>query len=110
MRQADRQVSYFAACQKVDELGLNSRCFAVDTWLGDEHAGFYSEEVFKQVHDHNERNYARFSVLLRMRFDQALDEIDDETVDLLHIYGRHFYEDVKSDFEAWIPKLTTAVL
>src|SRR5271169_7204359 len=41
--------SYFALCQAVQRLGIESHCFAVDTWLGDEHAGFYGEEVFESV-------------------------------------------------------------
>ncbi|MBK7960851.1 MAG: hypothetical protein IPK04_06375 [Bdellovibrionales bacterium] len=38
--------SYFTFCQSVVEGGLSSKCYAIDTWLGDEHAGHYSDEVF----------------------------------------------------------------
>jgi glycosyltransferase involved in cell wall biosynthesis len=99
-------MSYFAACQIVAEKQLGTRCYAVDTWNGDEHSGFYSEEVFRHVDEHNHLNYSDFSNLLRMRFDQALDHIPDGSVDLLHVDGRHFYDDVKVDFESWIPKLS----
>jgi glycosyltransferase involved in cell wall biosynthesis len=99
-------MSYFAACQIVAEKQLGTRCYAVDTWSGDEHSGFYSEEVFGQVYEHNRLNYSDFSSLLRMRFDQALDHIPDGSIDLLHVDGRHFYDDVKADFESWIPKLS----
>ena len=32
--------SYFAMCQVVKEMKLSTECFAVDTWKGEEHAGF----------------------------------------------------------------------
>lgn len=102
----DYGMSYFAVCQIVDEKRLGTRCYAVDPWCGDEHSGFYPEEVFKQVEEYNRLNYDDFSNFLRMRFDQALDHVPDGSVDLLHVDGRHFYDDVKEDFESWIPKLS----
>ncbi len=97
---------YFACCQMAAEKRFGTRCFAVDAWRGDEHAGFYSDEIFRQVDEHNRLNYSAFSSLLRMEFDQALDHIPDGSVDLLHVDGRHFFDDVKADFESWIPKLS----
>lgn len=96
--------SYFAFCQAVRDAGLTTKCFAVDTWQGDEHSGSYGEDVFAAVQAEN-RQYEDFSTLLRKTFVEALDDIEDGSVDLLHIDGRHFYEDVKNDFEIWIPKL-----
>lgn len=96
--------SYFAFCQAVKEAGLPTRCIAVDTWQGDEHSGLYGEEVFKTVQAEN-RQYADFSTLLRTTFAEALDDVDDGSVDILHVDGRHFYDDIKEDFESWIPKL-----
>lgn len=97
--------SYFAMCQAVQQSGLKTRCIAVDTWQGDQHAGFYGDKVYQSVAAHNAR-YAQFSTLLRKRFDEALADVPDGSVDLLHVDGRHFYEDVKEDFESWIPKLS----
>lgn len=98
--------SHFAICQAVKELGLPTRCFAVDTWQGDEHAGFYDDSVFKMVDAYNKATYADFSTLIRATFDEALPRIPDKSVDLLHLDGRHFYEDVKHDFNSWTPKLS----
>lgn len=97
--------SYFAFCQSVSEAGLATKCYAVDTWRGDAHTGYYGDEVFNQVNAHNQAHYASFSRLLRMTFDDAKDYFSDASIELLHIDGFHTYEAVKHDFEAWLPKL-----
>ena len=97
--------SYFCVCQAVQASGLDTKCFAIDTWQGDEHAGNYGEEVYQQVSAHNQR-YAVFSTMIRATFDDALPRFEDKSIDLLHVDGRHFYDDVKHDFESWRPKLT----
>jgi hypothetical protein len=98
--------SYGVFCQAVDQLQLETKCFAVDTWLGDEHAGFYDDTIFKDLSAYNAQHYSDFSELLRMTFEEALPLIDDRSVDLLHIDGRHFYDDAKRDFQSWLPKLS----
>ncbi|HET6931865.1 MAG TPA: class I SAM-dependent methyltransferase [Candidatus Acidoferrum sp.] len=98
-------VSYCAFCQAVAELKLPTRCYAVDTWLGDVHANYYKESVFLDLQRFH-RRYESFSVLYRMTFDQALSNFPDDSVDLLHIDGLHTYEAVKTDFETWRRKLS----
>ena len=97
--------SYFTFCQAVLEGKLATRCHAVDTWQGDEHAGSYTNDIFEYVSSHNEQHYAEFSKLLRMTFNQAVDFFDDNSIDLLHIDGLHTYEAVRHDYETWLPKL-----
>jgi len=97
--------SYFAFCQSVAEARLSTRCYAVDTWQGDEHAGQYGEEIFASVYAHNQANYSAFSRLLRMTFDDAASYFSDESIGLLHIDGLHTYEAVRHDFATWLPKL-----
>lgn len=63
--------SYFAICQAVLENNTGSKCYAVDTWQGDEHAGSYSEDVFRDVSAWNQQYFSAFSNLMRMTFDQA---------------------------------------
>ncbi|HVY15054.1 MAG TPA: hypothetical protein VHB27_07495, partial [Rhodopila sp.] len=58
--------SYGAFCQTVERLRLNTRCYAVDTWRGDEHTGTYGEDVFTGIHSLNEARWKDFSTLLRM--------------------------------------------
>lgn len=102
--------SYFTFCQAVSEYGLDTRCYAVDTWQGDDHAGKYGDEVFADVFGYNDAHYARFSNLMRMQFDDALSYFPDNSVDLLHIDGLHTYEAVKADFDGWLPKLTSKAI
>ncbi len=98
--------SYLSFSQAVRQLALHTTCYAIDTWIGDEHAGFYGEEVFSTLTTINDRNYRTFSHLIRSRFDDALPHFPDGSIDLLHIDGRHRYEDVRHDFETWRPKLS----
>lgn len=105
-----RGESYFAFCQSVEENRLKTQCFGIDTWRGDIHAGLYGPEIGQEVAEHNVR-YSRFSRLLQMTFDEALERFAPRSIDLLHIDGAHRYEDVKHDFEAWQPRLSrTAVV
>ncbi|MCU1295597.1 MAG: glycosyl transferase family 2, partial [Bryobacterales bacterium] len=102
-----RGYSYFVFNQAIKQLGVKTRSFAIDTWAGDEHAGFFGDEVFQQVEAHNNEHYGDFSELIRSTFDDAVSRFTDGSLDLLHIDGRHFYEDIKHDFETWKGKLST---
>jgi glycosyltransferase involved in cell wall biosynthesis len=99
-------VSYASFCDAVVDARLPTRCFAVDTWQGDEHAGHYGEEVYADFRQFHDERYSRFSSLLRMTFDTALDQLPDGSIDLLHIDGAHTYDAVSHDFTAWQPKLS----
>jgi len=100
--------SYFCFCQAVERFDVNADVHGVDTWCGDEHTGYYKEDVFEGVLEHH-RKY-EFSHLHRMGFSDALDRIEDGSIDLLHIDGQHFYEDVRRDFLEWQPKLSETAI
>ncbi len=99
-------VSYAAFCSAVARSDHPARCFAVDTWEGDAHAGLYGDAVFREFRAFHDAHFAAFSTLLRKTFDAALADFADGTIDLLHIDGFHSYEAVRHDFETWQPKLS----
>jgi glycosyltransferase involved in cell wall biosynthesis len=99
-------VSYGAFCEAVLREQLDARCLAVDTWQGDVHAGFYGNEVLADLKRFHDARYGAFSTLKQGTFDEALAMVPDRSVDLLHIDGRHHYDDVKHDYTTWLPKLS----
>lgn len=100
--------SMFAFAQAVKDLNLDTKLYAVDLWevfdKFTEHD--YQEDVYSAFLQIREQCYARQDIeMMKMSFDQAIDHIEDRSIDILHIDGSHFYEDVKHDFETWRYKL-----
>jgi len=98
--------SYSAFAQAVQYLGIDTACYAVDTWRGDEHTGPYDEQVFADWSAFHDRHFARFSQNLRMTFDEARQQFSDGSIDLLHIDGLHTFDAVRHDFETWRTAMT----
>ena len=99
-------ISYLAFCQAAERFSVQMRAWGVDTWEGDSHAGHYSQQILEKLRQHHNPRYGHFSTLLQKTFDEALRDIPDGSVDLLHIDGLHTYEAVRHDFESWRSKLS----
>jgi len=97
--------SYFVGCQAIVECQLETKAFAVDHWLGDEQAGFFTDEIFEEVKNVNTK-FESFSSLLKMDFSKALELFHENQIDLLHIDGFHSYASVKDDFNSWLSRMS----
>lgn len=98
--------SFFNISESMHKINSQSKCFAVDSWLGDDFTSKYSEEVYNGVVRINQEIFKNQNILLRMQFDTALSEFADKSIDILHIDGSHTYQDVKKDFQEWLPKVS----
>lgn len=94
--------SAFAFAEAAKRLGLATTITALDTWQGDDHAGFYDDEVFQYVQATAHEDYSESIRLLRGLFTQSRPMFRESSVDLLHIDGRHAYEDVLADYTEWV--------
>ena len=98
--------SLFSFCQAVRDFKLDTEINAVDMWSGDIGAEITGEEVYALVQKTAATYYPEVKRhLFQMRFDQALPDFADESIDILHIDGGHTFEDVEHDFTTWLPKL-----
>lgn len=98
--------SYCAFCQAVQELNLDTRCYAVDTWGGDPHSGNYGAEILNDLSAFHDPLYGSFSQLIQSTFSVARDHFPDGSIDLLHLDGYHTYEAARADLEPWLGKLS----
>jgi predicted O-methyltransferase YrrM len=99
--------SFFSMCQAVKDEKLDSKLYAVDTWKGDKHTGFYDKTVFAEVAKIKNTCYKNLKIqLLRKTFNQAASNFKEKSIDLLHIDGLHTYKAVRHDFDNWFNKVT----
>ena len=98
--------SFFSFCQSVKDNKLDTELIAIDTWKGDEHAGFYGKEVLSIVSKTVARHFSELNIKLwKTTFSNANEHTPDNSINLLHIDGYHSFSAVKNDFETWLPKV-----
>lgn len=96
--------SFFVFCQAGKRYRGKKMFYAIDHWEGDDHAGYFENYIYEKFILH-QKKYKKISTVMKCLFEKALPSFEDNSIDLLHIDGRHFYEDVKNDFESWKTKL-----
>jgi hypothetical protein len=102
----DLGASFLAACEAAHRFRTATRCVGIDTWQGDEHAGFIDgDAVFEPLRQFVAAHYPSCE-LVRQTFDQAVEQFEDHSIDILHIDGLHTYEAASHDFMTWQPKLS----
>ncbi len=102
--------SFCAFNQAVKMLNLHSKCYGIDTWLGDTQAGFYDSEVYGSLSKHVKEQYQESAVLMKCTFDEGLDAFEDYSIDILHFDGLHEYHMVASDYQKWKRKLSDSAV
>ncbi|NMB81987.1 MAG: hypothetical protein GYA14_09230, partial [Ignavibacteria bacterium] len=102
----ERGVSFFSMCKAVKDGDLNKKLYAIDTWVGDKHSGFYGENIYKNFLKYKNQYFSKLNITtLRILFDKAVSKFKDSSIDILHIDGLHTYKAVTHDYETWISKL-----
>ena len=96
--------SYFTFCKTVHEEDLDTECYAVGAWSADKHSGGCFSAELEAINVENFK-YSNFSTVFTEPFDEALNNIEDNSVDFLHINVQLVYEDNAFDLESWLLKL-----
>lgn len=97
--------STFAFMQAIKDFALSTQFYAIDTWTGDDFTKNYGNDVYNMFKKTSEELFNDEIHIMRMTFDDANDKFDENSIDILHIDGSHYYDDVKRDFESWLSKV-----
>jgi len=93
--------SCFVFAEAAKRLSLSATVSAIDSWEGDDHAGFYGDEVLAEVRRVVDSDYPQSVKLVRGYFTECRPRFADASIDLLHIDGRHGYADALEDYGQW---------
>ncbi len=89
------------ACEALTDNG-SGQVFALDAWVGDIHMGRFKRNVFEQFQE-NTQGHDNLNIVKGWFADSA-SQFEDDSIDIILIDGQHDYENVKTDFETWLPK------
>lgn len=99
-------VSLFTFAQASKDLSINCDLFAIDTWKGDEQAGFYGSEVLDHVNKIKNSYFPGQKInLIQSFFSDGIKNIPDNSCDIIHIDGLHTEKAVREDFAISAVKL-----
>lgn len=99
--------SAFTFAQAAKDNELETEMYFVDTWEGDDFTEKYNNDVYSVFSETVKKCYGKQNInMLRMTFDEAVGKFKDHSIDVLHIDGSHYYDDVKRDFETWFKKVS----
>lgn len=99
-------VSYTAFCDSIASIKQSAKCYAVDTWQDEDRAGWSGEDVYRDLSIFHDARFGSFSRLVRSTCAEALEGFGDHSIDILHINRRNSYDDVKTDYYRYRPKLS----
>ena len=79
---------------------IPGKVFAIDTWEGDPHAGYYGEEVYTTLQQRvDSLGLANHIELVRDTFEKARKQF--KAIEMLHIDGLHTYKAALGDFDCY---------
>jgi hypothetical protein len=95
--------SIFAFAEAAKNLDVDIDLHAIDAWIDDNPAGVFGEDPLETVQRIAAEDYPNVT-LHRGLFADVVHEFSDGFADVIHIDGTHTYDEVRADFENYLPK------
>ena len=102
-----RGSSFFSVCEIIKTFKIDSKCVAVDTWMGGGNQNNLDGEEFifeRFVNDFLQ--YDQIADFVRKTFLDAVNGFSNESIDLLQILDCQNYQEVKQIFDNYLPKIS----